>query len=109
MDHDLEDNLERFDFKGFGFRYKGSKHGQWIKFCSIEGEYNSSILPTQTSEISSDFYYHGDFNYLTNYMDRSDVIDLCEILPDFIQNMTSKIQSLTDIENKFLNQFASVE
>lgn len=111
-DHDMEDNLKRFDFKGFGFRLKGSRHGEWIHFCNIDGgEYGEdvTILPGKTSNIGSNFYYHNDFNYLTEYMSRSAVLNLCEVLPEFIQNMVSKIQSLTDKEQKFLNQFENVE
>lgn len=106
--HDLTDNLKRFDFKGYGFRWKGSSHGKWVHFCSVNGEH-SRILPTKTSDINSSFYYHNDFNYLTEYMTRSEVLTLCEILPEFIQNMISKIQSLTDKEQEFLNKFANVE
>lgn len=106
--HDLNDNLKMFDFKDYGFRLKGSSHVKWIHFCKLE-EYGSKILPTKTSNINSSFYYHDDFNYLTEYMTRSEVLTLCEILPEFIQNMISKIQSLTDKEQKFLNKFANVE
>ena len=42
-------------------------------------------------------------------MTRNDVLTLCEVLPEFIQNMTSKIQSLTDKEQNFLNKFANIE
>lgn len=106
--HDLNDNLKMFDFKGYGFRWKGSSHRKWVHFCSVNDEY-SRILPTKTSNINSSFYYHNDFNYLTEYMTRSEVLTLCEILPEFIQNMTSKIQSLTDKEQNFLNKFANIE
>jgi len=106
--HDLNDNLKMFDFKDYGFRLKGSSHGKWIHFCKLE-EYGSKILPTKTSNINSSFYYHNDFNYLTEYMTRNDVLTLCEVLPEFIQNMTSKIQSLTDKEQNFLNKFANIE
>jgi hypothetical protein len=106
--HDLNDNLKMFDFKNYGFRLKGSSHGKWIHFCKLE-EYGSKILPTKTSDINSSFYYHNDFNYLTEYMTRNDVLTLCEVLPEFIQNMISKIQSLTDKEQEFLNKFVNVE
>ncbi len=114
--HDLTDNLKRFDFKGYGFRWKGSSHGKWVHFCKLE-EFGSKILPTKTSNVNSSFYYHNDFNYYlhtlqqmkVNYMTRSEVLTLCEILPEFIQNMISKIQSLTDKEQNFLNKFANIE
>lgn len=111
-EHKLNDNVKRFDFKDFGFRYKGSQHGKYIHLCSIgSDEYYSSekILPNKTESINSEFYYHNDFNYLTKYMSRGEVLNFCEILPEFIQNMVSKIQSLTDKEQKFISQFENIE
>jgi len=110
-DHDLEDNLERFDFNYFGFRLAGSQHGKYIHFVSINNDMweGFKLLPTQTHNIGSSFYYHNDFNCSYEYMSREEVLEACEVLPEFIQNMISKIQSLTDKEQKFLNQFEKLE
>ena len=108
--HDLEDDLEKFDFKDYGFRWEGSSHGKYIHLCYIDfsdGYYeDETILPTKTSEIGSNFYYHNDYNYPTKHMDREAVLNFCEILPEFIKNCISKIQSLTDKEKEFLNKYS---
>ena len=109
--HDMEDNLKMFDFKYFGFRLAGSQHGKYIHFVALQNDTweGFNLLPTKTNEINSNFYYHGDFNCNYSYMTRSEILDACEVLPEFIQNMVSKIQGLTDKEQKFLQQFEKLE
>lgn len=110
-EHDLEDNLKRFDYANFGFRIHESNLGKYIHFCNIDQdyEYYSKILPNTTEKINTDFYYHNDFNSPTNYMSRSEVLNASNIMIDFIKNMTAKIQSLTDKEQKFIDQFANIQ
>jgi len=104
-DHSLTDDLSRFDFKGFGFRRHGSRLGRFIHFCALDDEY-SRILPSTSCNIGDSFYYHGDFNYLTEYMTRDEVLNLCAVLPEFIENMIAKIQDLTEEEQKFLEKYS---
>ena len=110
-EHHLEDNLKRFDFKAYGFRDVGSQHGSssmLVSLCENEGYYQRNVLPTRTEDIGSWTYWHGDYNSKVNYMSRTEVLTVCELLSEFIQNMVSKIQSLTDKEQKFLNQFENI-
>jgi|688.fasta_scaffold159643_5 hypothetical protein len=109
QEHNLDDNLKRFDFKNFGFREIGSQHGSSIYFCFIDEYGYNTVLPTNTSNIASSTYLHGDFNAKIHFMNRTNILNACEVLTEFIQNMVSKIQSLTDKEQKFINQFLSVE
>lgn len=94
-ENDLEDNLERFDFGSFGFRLAGSQHGKYIHFSSLNYDY-FKLLPTNTTNIGTDFYYHNDFNYQYEYMSREEVLEAAKILPEFIQNMITKIGNLTE-------------
>ena len=104
-DHGLTDDLGLFDCRGYGFRWKGSSHGEWIHFCSLHSS-GSKIIPREATDIGKTFYYHYDYNYLTEYMSRSEVMTLCEIVPEFIKNMMAKIQTLTDREREYLEKIA---
>jgi len=104
--HNLTDDLRMFDYKGFGFRWKGSKIAQYIHLCSINGMY-SGILPRKSEDINRSFYYHNDFNFLTYYMSRDEILSLCKILHEFVRNMIAKIKDLNEREREFLEKFSN--
>ena len=113
-EHDLDDDLKRFDFGDFGFRYLNSNIGSYTTICyfGANDDYRYTVanpLPTRTSDINVKFYLHNDLSRDYRYMTREKILKLCKILPEFIQNIISKIQSLTDEEKKFLNQFEKIE
>lgn len=110
--HDMEKDIGIFDFRGYGFRNKGSQLGHYIHFCKIgNDDYSESIgiLPSKTSEIGCNFYYHNDVNALTEYMTRYDVIWACKLLPEFIQHMMLEIQELTEEEQGYLEKYSNLE
>ena len=101
-DNDLDDNLKRFDFGGYGFRTVRSNIGSWTEIFSVDeqGDYCSNILPGSTKNIGCHFYLHNDFNCGMNYMTRGEILGFSKILPDFIQNMITKIEKLTENEKE---------
>lgn len=111
--HGLMDDLRLFDFENYGFRFMGSTHGEWIHFCYIK-EYCdlhaswAKILPRKSGDISQTFYYQGDFHCPTEYMSRSELLNFCKILPDFVRNMMDKIEDLTYKEREFLERLSRV-
>jgi hypothetical protein len=108
--NELHDKKSRFDYKNYGYRYIQSNVGGGIWLCSnLNSEHESKLLPSSTKDLGSERYLHHDFNCQITYMNREDVLKFCEILPEFVQNIISKIQSLSDNEQKALETISKIQ
>ena len=83
--------LEKFDFKGYGFRFCGSNQGRYLHLVVLnDGIYK--IIPPALKNIGRGFNYHGQYGYYFEYWDRKEILTFIKILPEFLENMINVLQ-----------------
>ena len=83
------DDIEMFDYKDLGLRYRGADNLGWWVYLVDTRTYNA--IPHNTKVMSGIEYLGGNFNAKVTYMNAEDTLAALRQIPDWIEHVRNKI------------------